>query len=187
MKTLILNGSTKAHGDVAALLDAFTENLCGEVVTLSFADDITPCVDCRSCWTNIGCQLNDKLKEIYPFYESCDNVVIASPVWFSTLSGTLINVASRFVQPYFAASHFQNIKAPIKLKSGVLILCGGEPGTEQGAIKLAGTLFRQMRTTCVETVISMNTNNLPAGDDTAALSAARQAADKLNEMEVKAI
>jgi multimeric flavodoxin WrbA len=170
-------------GDVVALLGAFTENLGGEVVTLSFTDDITPCVDCRSCWTNIGCQLNDILKEIYPFYESCDNVVIASPVWFSTLSGTLINIASRFVQPYFAASHFQNIKVPIKPKNGILILCGGEPGTEKGAIKLAGMLFKHMRATCVETVMSMNTNNLPAVDDAAALSAARQAVDRLNKME----
>jgi hypothetical protein len=35
----------------------------------------------------------------------------------------------------------------------------------------------------------MNTNNLPAGDDSAALSAARQAADRLNKMknELKAV
>jgi hypothetical protein len=141
MKTLILNGSTKANGDVAAMLGAFTENLGGEVVTLSFSDNITPCADCRSCW---------------------------------------INIASRFIQPYFAASHFQNIKTPIKPKNGVLILCGGEPGTEQGAVKLAGTLFKHMRATCVETVMSMDTNNLPTKDDISALSTARQAADKLN-------
>jgi hypothetical protein len=39
-----------------------------------------------------------------------------------------------------------------------------------------------MRTTFVDMVMSMNTTNLPADDDAAALSAARQAADKLNKM-----
>jgi multimeric flavodoxin WrbA len=132
MKTLILNGSNKENGDVAALLGAFSENLGGEAVTLSFADDIKPCVDCRSCRINIGCRLNDKLKDIYPFYVSCDNIVIASPVWFSTLSGTLINIASRFIQPYFAVSYFQNIKVPINPKNGVLILCAENPVPNKG-------------------------------------------------------
>ncbi len=184
MKTLILNGSTKRHGDTAALIEAFREALTGEVLELSFFDGISPCVDCRDCWANPGCSLNDALRPHYPFFEACDNLVLASPVWFSELSGPLLNLCSRLVQPYFAARRFRNEIPAVRKKSGVLILtAGGEKNTEEKAAETAHTLFKSMNALpCVANVFSLDTDNLPTARDEKALHQAREAAQLLDRL-----
>ena len=145
MKTLILNGSPKRQGDTAALIGALRKSLSGEVLELSSFDGFSPCVDCRACWTAPGCVLADGMRPVYPFFESCDNLVLASPVWFSELSGPLLNLASRLVQPYFAARRFRNEAPSIRSKHGVLILtAGGEKRTEEKAVSTAETLMKSM-------------------------------------------
>lgn len=103
METLILNGSPKRNGNTVALIGAFTKHLNGDVrVVSSHFDNISPCLDCRYCWDNPGCIINDDMQSVYPYLESCDNLVIASPIWFSELSGPLLTLASR-IQTYLAA------------------------------------------------------------------------------------
>lgn len=187
MKTLVLNGSPRRDGDTVALLAPFLGHLRGEVRVLSCHDCASPCIDCRYCWQGEGCCLDDGLKNMYPYFEACDNIVLASPVWFSELSGPLLNLASRFVQPYFAAGHFRGRHIKMKVKKGALFLCGGEPGTEKRAAETALTIMKFMRAMpCVATVTSMNTNDLPAEDDGAALERARDAALLLNRMYTEA-
>lgn len=183
MKTLILNGSPKENGDVSALVSEMATHLRGEVRVLSHFDSMHPCVDCRHCWRQEGCCLDDALKDMYPFFEACDNIVLASPIWFSELSGPLLNLASRFVQPYYAAEHFRGVQPCIRAKRGVLVLCGAEPGTEKKAEATARTILKLMRALpIVARVYSLDTNNIPAGDDPAAVSAARDAAALLNRL-----
>jgi len=183
MKTLILNGSPKVNGDVAALVNEMTRHLHGEVRVLSHADGISPCVDCRHCWTHDGCCLDDALVEVYPFFNECDNVILASPIWFSELSGPLLNLASRFVQCNFAAQHFRGVIPNIRPKRSVLILCGAEPGTEKKAATTAHTILKFMNArNRAADIFSMDTNNIPAGEDAAAMNAAREAALLLNRL-----
>jgi multimeric flavodoxin WrbA len=184
MKTLILNGSTRRHGDTAALIEAFRGALAGEVLELSFFDGISPCVDCRDCWAKPGCSLDDGLRPLYPFFEACDNLVLASPVWFSELSGPLLNLCSRLVQPYFAARRFRNETPTVRKKNGVLILtAGGEKNTEEKAAATAHTLFKSMNALpTVAFVSSLDTDNLPASQDEKALHQAREAAQLLNRL-----
>ena len=106
MKTLILNGSPRPDGDVSALIAALRGSLSGEVMELA-PEGISGCTDCRCCWRQAGCAIEDGMQAVYPFYEACDNLVLASPVWFSTLSGPLLNLAGRLAQPYFAARRFR--------------------------------------------------------------------------------
>jgi len=100
MKTLIFNGSPKIGGDTTALIDKFVKNLHGDVKIISCYDNIAPCNDCRYCRNNRGCSIDDEMQNVYRYIEECDNIVIASPIWFSSLSGTLLNLASR-VQTYY--------------------------------------------------------------------------------------
>lgn len=183
MKTLILNGSPKRNGDTAALIREFTKHLNGDVrVVSSYFDNISPCLDCRHCWSNPGCIINDDMQNVYPYLEACDNLVIASPVWFSELSGPLLTLASR-IQTYCAARLFRNQSIRIKHKNGILILVGAEDGTEKKAITTAYTLFKHMNALpCIASVFSLNTNDVPATDDLSALAAARNAALLLNQL-----
>ena len=112
MKTLILNGSPRKNGDTVSLIKKLTQQLNGEYkIVDSYYSDISACVDCRYCWNNEGCSINDEMAEIYDYIADCDNVVIASPIYFSQPTGKLLDVCSRF-QRYFAAKYFRN-EAPI--------------------------------------------------------------------------
>jgi len=181
MKTLILNGSPKKNGDTTALIDELSRHLKGEIKVISSVfDRISPCVDCRYCWSHPGCAIADDMP--YDYLEACDNIVIASPVWFSELSGPLLYLASR-IQTYCAAKYFRKEPIRIEHKNGLLLLVGAEPGTEEKAIATAQTIFKHMNAlSCVPSVFSMNTNNVPAMKDAAALAEIRNAAARLNQL-----
>lgn len=183
MKTLILNGSPKKGGDTAALINEMAKNLIGEVKILSHLDEISPCIDCRFCWQNLGCCINDKMQEVYPYLDECDNVVLASPIWFSSLSGPLLNISSR-IQTLFAATYFRGETKKSNVKSGVIILVGAQKGTETIPTANALTIMKYMnvRRPCVATVYSLDTNNIPAEQDATAMKNAREAALLLNNL-----
>ncbi len=66
MKTLIINGSPRINGDTASMLDIVKENIEGEYrVVDAYRCSISPCLDCRFCWENNGCAINDEMQEIY--------------------------------------------------------------------------------------------------------------------------
>ncbi len=135
MKTLILNGSPRRNGDSVSLINKLTEKLNGEYkIVNAYCSDISACVDCRYCWSNNGCSINDEMTEIYDYIVGCDNVAIASPIYFSQPTGKLLDVCSRF-QTYFAAKHFRNQVLSIKPKKGAVILVGGGDGNPENAYK----------------------------------------------------
>ena len=182
MKTLILNGSPRKNGDTAALIDEFVRHLDGEVRILSADDGISPCIDCRRCFTEDGCAISDGMQEIYRCLDECDNVVLASPIWFASLSGVTLNLASRF-QTLFAAGAFRGeVREPTK--NGVLMLVGARAGTELAAEKSGRIILSYMgaKRPLAATVRAMDTDRLPVCRDEAALAAAREAAEILNKM-----
>ena len=181
MKTLIINGSPKKNGDTQALIDAFVSGLSGEYRIVSRGDGISPCVDCRYCWEHDGCAVKDAMQAVYDYLADCDAVVLASPVWFSSLSGPALDIGSRF-QTYFARKFFRHLPSPLKPKRGVILLVGGQPGTEVGPIANAKTILglANIAKDDITVVTSMDTDHIPAALDTAALKAARSAAQALS-------
>ena len=181
MKTLIFNGSPKANGDTAALVQELSSNLKGEVRIISPRDNISPCMDCRHCWKSAGCTVNDGMQEIYPFIEVCDNIVLASPIWFAALSGPLLNLASR-IQTLWAGGYFRKEPVNLKEKNGVIILAGGQPETKEAPTRTALAIMRYLNVhrPSVEKIYSLNTNEIPAAEDEAALARCREVAEMLN-------
>ena len=181
MKTLIINGSPKKNGDTQALIDAFVSGLSGEYRIVSRGDGISPCVDCRYCWEHDGCAVKDAMQAVYDYLADCDAVVLASPVWLSSLSGPALDIGSRF-QTYFARKFFRHLSSPLKPKRGVILLVGGQPGTEVGPIANAKTILglANIAKDDITVVTSMDTDHIPAALDTAALKAARSAAQALS-------
>ena len=65
MKTLILNGSPRVHGDTVSLIDRLIKTLDGECrVVDAYRSNISPCLDCRYCWRNKGCAIQDEMQEV---------------------------------------------------------------------------------------------------------------------------
>jgi len=88
MKTLILNGSSRINGDTANLIDKLVSVLHGEYKIIdAYRCNVAACMDCRYCWENRGCAIQDEMQDIYKYIEECDNIVIASPIYFSELTG----------------------------------------------------------------------------------------------------
>ena len=113
MKTLIINGSPRKNGNTTALVNKLTDNLQGEYKILNaYYCNISPCIDCRYCRDNIGCAINDEMQEIYDYILECDNILIASPIYFSEIAGKVLDFGSR-LQTYFSARHFRNDKLPL--------------------------------------------------------------------------
>lgn len=182
MRTLVINGSPRKNGDTQALLDAFMAELKGDVKVVTWQDDISPCIDCRVCWTKPGCVIEDGMQDVYRYIEECDTVVLASPIWFSSLSGPMLNIASR-LQTLFMG-RFRRGEKHEPTKNGVLILTGAQPKTKAAPMETAMVILRNMdvKSPLIETICSMDTDRVPAKDDALALLAARDAARRLNEL-----
>lgn len=170
MKTLIFNGSPRINGDTENLINIVRENLIGECrVVNAYRCNISPCMDCRYCWGNQGCSIRDEMQEIYDYIQVCDNILIASPIYFSELTGKLLDVGSR-LQTYFCARFFRKEKPIPKPKKGAVILVGGGDGHMDQAYGTACTLLHHMNCFDIhEVVFSHNTNERPAVEDERAL------------------
>lgn len=166
MKTLILNGSPRVNGDTAGLIGKITEKMMGDCqIVNAYRCNISPCQDCRYCWKNHGCVIPDEMQEVYQAIQECDNILIASPLYFSELTGRLLDVGSR-LQTYFCARFFRKEEPVIKPKKGAVILVGGGDGQIEKAYDTACTLLRHMNCHDIhEAVYSHNTNERPAMDD----------------------
>ena len=103
MKTLVLFGAARENGQTKALLNAFLEGLEGEVEIIDAyrMKDVAPCKDCRFCWYKKGCSIKDGMQEIYKKYEEADNIVVATPMYFHSVTGELKVLIDRF-QLYWA-------------------------------------------------------------------------------------
>ncbi|HEX2947863.1 MAG TPA: flavodoxin family protein [Clostridia bacterium] len=182
MKTLIFNGSPRKNGDTAALINEFTKHVNGEYKVIeAYCCNIKPCMDCRYCWSNSGCCQNDDMQAVYEYIQDCDNILIASPIYFSELTGQLLAIASR-LQTYFCAGYFRKETPILKGKKGGVILTGGGDGSIETAYGTACVLLHHMNAKYIAPVVySHNTNCIPAKDDVNAMEGTRRLAMIFNE------
>lgn len=94
-KIVVLNGSPRAKGNTATLVKAFTEGAvaAGHEVTCFDLQkmDIHPCLGCCCGGKDpeSPCVQKDDMLKIYPAYREADVVVLASPLYYWTISGQL--------------------------------------------------------------------------------------------------
>lgn len=92
---MILNGSPRRRGNTSALVKAFTEGAehAGNTVTEFFLDgmNIHGCKGCFGGGKNPDhpCVQRDDMDKIYPVYKEADTVVLATPLYYWTVSGQL--------------------------------------------------------------------------------------------------
>ena len=92
---LILNGSPRKNGNTSALVEAFArgaeEN--GSKVVPVFLGDMT-IHGCKGCFgggknPDSPCVQKDDMEKLYPVYRQADVVVLASPLYYWSISGQL--------------------------------------------------------------------------------------------------
>lgn len=186
MKTLIINGSPRKKGDSRYLIDQLCNRLTGEKILVNvYEEDIKACIDCRYCWTNRGCAIDDRMQEIYKLLDEVDNVILSSPIYFSELTGELLSFASRF-QVFFVERVLRDdVEFKLKKKHGALIMtAGGDTRDVNRPIVTANTIFRHINVESVGVIRSMLTNDIPASDDKGALEEVEKVALELNGLYV---
>lgn len=180
MKTLIFNGSPRKNGDTAFLIKIFSQRINGDVkVVNTYQSTIHPCSDCRYCWKNVGCCIYDDMQQVYKDIIECDNIIIASPLYMSELTGSLLSVASR-LQTFFTSKRFLGVSQIEKPKLGGIILCGGGDGGPENAISTSKTLFRFMNASLCGTVCSLSTDTVKCKDDALAIEQVEFLANLMN-------
>lgn len=161
MKTLVLFGAARENGQTKALLNAFLEGLEGEVEIIDAyrMKDVAPCKDCRFCWYKKGCSIKDGMQEIYKKYEEADNIVVATPMYFHSVTGELKVLIDRF-QLYWAG-HVRKDKPESFIKKGAILMVGGAPSFENqflgGEIVLTNFL-KDLSTECEGIITFANTD-----------------------------
>ena len=182
MKTLIFSGTPRKNGGTMVLISEFLKHLKGEYKMVEAYDcNIRPCIDCRFCWKNEGCSIDDEMQEVYDYIQESDNILIASPLYFSELTGQLLAIASR-LQTYFCSRYFRKIKPKKKKKKGGVIIVGGGDGKIEKAYNTACTLLRHMNARNIAPVVySHDTNNIPAKNDTIAMESSMNLALFFND------
>ena len=94
-KIVVLNGSPRANGNTAALIDSLRKGAgeAGHAVT-EFRLQSMKIGACLGCYgggkdPDSPCVQKDDMDAIYPAYRAADVVVLASPLYFWTVSGQL--------------------------------------------------------------------------------------------------
>ena len=137
-KAVAIYGSPRRGGNTDELLDGFIAGLKSsakfssgsglilnvEKITLSNLK-ISPCRECRHCSIDGKCIVNDEMQQIYPKMMECDLLIIASPVFFTSVSGHLKAFIDRF-QRFWALKYEldKNIISKTDRK-GILLSCAG--------------------------------------------------------------
>lgn len=161
MQTLILFGSPKQKGQTADLLGLAQGYGLGEVTLVDcFHASLSPCVDCGHCKTHPSCVLRDDMQPIYRALETCDRVIVCSPVYFSELVGS-IHVALSRLQVYYYQKRFQDLPP----KKGLLLLTGGGNGAATPARESGRRYLKLLGAKDIQEVCSLETDTCPVKQD----------------------
>ncbi len=172
MKTLVLFGSPRPNGHTKQMLDVLLENLDKDNKEHSenkiidaykyYHSDspIAPCVDCRYCWKNNRCSIDDSMSDVYSYLEQCDNIVIATPIYFYGIPAPLKIIIDR-CQVYWASMVRGDKPKHYNKKATILMSGGAKPFESQ--FDCANTILKRVlddiNAKLIDTITFPNTDN----------------------------
>ena len=113
MNILIFSGSPRKGGNTELLTEAFTKGAAEHhhVEIVSVHDyKVNPCLGCNACFKTDGiCAQKDDMALIYEKMSQTDMLVIASPVYFYSISAQLKAVIDRFHNPIRDSFHIKKM------------------------------------------------------------------------------
>ena len=113
MNILIISGSPRKGGNTELLAEAFAKGASAQhhVEIVSVRDyNVNPCLGCNACFKSNGiCAQKDDMALIYEKMNQADMLVIASPVYFYSISSQLKAVIDRFHNPIRDSFHIKKM------------------------------------------------------------------------------
>lgn len=130
MNILVLNGSPRANGNTASMVNAFAEGAQQsghrvEVVSVC-QKKIAGCLACEYCHTKGDgrCIQQDDMQQVYPLLQEAEMIVLASPIYYHSFTGQL----------QCAINRIYALDKPKNLKKAALIMSSGSNHVYCGAI-----------------------------------------------------
>jgi multimeric flavodoxin WrbA len=183
MKTLVFFGSARKKSHTKDLLNMVLKDLNGEVeIVDAYRSDISPCIDCKYCWENRGCSINDYMQKVYPKIDEADNIIFASPLYFNNVPGPLKSIIDR-CQVYWASRKRKQEKN-IKEKKALLLVCGGAPSYNNQFLAIELVLkgmLKDLNAEIVGNIYVPNTDKVPVVENKKVLKKASKLALKLKK------
>ncbi|MBN1527322.1 MAG: flavodoxin family protein [Candidatus Omnitrophica bacterium] len=145
MKVLAISGTPKKGGLTDLLLDRALEGAAaaGAETEKIVLNDLVfrPCIDCGGCDKAGICVLEDDLKPVYGKLQAADSIIMASPVFFGTLSAQLKMMIDR-MQALWVLKYVLK-KAPARKRKGAFLCVGGMDTAEyfESAKKIIKIVF----------------------------------------------
>jgi len=130
MNILILQGSPRANGNTAWMAEEYKKaaEAAGHNVTLVNVakKKIAGCLACEYCHTkgNGACVQKDDMQELYPLLAEAEVLVLASPIYYFTLSAQIQAPIQRFYA----------MMKPANVKKTALLLSSHSPNVYDAAI-----------------------------------------------------
>ena len=183
MKVLIFNGAIRKNGDTAQLLQILTEQLQGHEVHTVYCDDknISACVDCRFCWKKPECAIKDGMQEIYRKIDEADWIIMASPVHFDEISGSLMQVMSRLQMYCMARMMRKEEVMQDRKRKGAAILAAGGPGKAEPAHRMMKVLLHTMHASDEVIIHCKGTDRKAVQENEVVIEQLRQLAAQINQ------
>jgi len=130
MRVLAISGSPKKGGFTDLLLD---ESLYGARAAGALTDKIIlndlsfkPCQECFRCDQAGACVIPDDMSVIYSKIKEADALIIASPIYFGTITAQLKTMIDRCNSLWVAKRKLKTVVSSRKLKKGAFICVAGE-------------------------------------------------------------
>ncbi|WP_139653301.1 flavodoxin family protein [Raoultibacter phocaeensis] len=131
-RIVVLNGSPRKKGNTSALVREFTKGAleAGHEVTAFLLHDMD-IKGCKGCWgggknPESPCTIKDDMDSIYPAYQEADVVVLASPLYYWSISGQLKTAFDRL---FAVAERDSGYRNPVK--GSVLLMVAEGNGFEE--------------------------------------------------------
>lgn len=125
MKTLIFFASPNKKGNTYNLVHEFIKGVQGEVdIVNAYDKKVSPCVDCKYCYTKEQCAIKDDMQEIYNKISDSDVIVIASPMYFSSVTAPMKAIIDR-LQVYWSKKYIRKDRENLKKRKAVVLGTSG--------------------------------------------------------------
>lgn len=129
---MTISGGPRKDGCSANLLRLFTNELDAAFVHYDAYDkNYAPCTDCRICREYEGCA-NSDMDSFFADFESCDGIIIASPVYNMSFPSPMKAIIDR-MQRYYSARFFLNKRPPVEKRRPAALLLSAGSEEEDGA------------------------------------------------------
>ncbi len=126
---LQIKGSARRNGNSDSILEKTIDTLQEESEERLTLDtvvasqlDISSCRSCHGCWETGKCVINDQMQQVYEKCLNSQNVIVAAPIYFTSIPGHLKVMIDRF--QCFWVRTYRLGKTPQPRKKGMFLCVG---------------------------------------------------------------